>query len=169
LLRRCSTPWTPPAFSGTQSHTAPSSPPCPRAANGLLVRAGSQRTAATMHADTLIGTQCSVMHSQEHSAFLVLDVACLKVALVLSLSHYPRLSQHDCCLPFPCIHAQTMQPCNRPPSAPPPAAAYRLPPTSGKHTLFVFSACWVCSHNASSSRRGLVNSSMQCQWTGQSN
>jgi hypothetical protein len=22
---------------------------------------------------------------------------------------YPQLSQYNCCLPFPCIHAQTMQ------------------------------------------------------------
>jgi hypothetical protein len=30
---------------------------------------------------------------------------------VILLHGCPRLSQHDCCLPFPCIHAQTMQHC----------------------------------------------------------
>jgi hypothetical protein len=38
------------------------------------------------------------------------------VALV-PLLHCPRLSQYDCCLPFPCIHAQTMQHCQHPHTA----------------------------------------------------
>jgi hypothetical protein len=29
----------------------------------------------------------------------------------------PRLSQYDCCLPFPCIYAQTMQHCQHPHTA----------------------------------------------------
>jgi hypothetical protein len=29
----------------------------------------------------------------------------------------PRLSQYDCCLPIPCIHAQTMQHCQHPHTA----------------------------------------------------
>jgi hypothetical protein len=39
---------------------------------------------------------------------MIRDVAC-------SFKHCsPRLSQHDCCLPFSCIHAQTMQHCQHP-------------------------------------------------------
>jgi hypothetical protein len=35
----------------------------------------------------------------------------------VTLLHCPRLSQYDCCLPFPCIHAQTMQHCQHPHTA----------------------------------------------------
>jgi hypothetical protein len=33
---------------------------------------------------------------------------------IVTLLHCPRLSQYDCCLPFPCIYAQTMQHCQHP-------------------------------------------------------
>jgi hypothetical protein len=33
---------------------------------------------------------------------------------VFTLLHGPRLSQYDCCLPFPCMHAQIMQHCQHP-------------------------------------------------------
>jgi hypothetical protein len=35
----------------------------------------------------------------------------------LTLLHCPRRSQHYCCLPFPCIHEQTMQHCQHPHTA----------------------------------------------------
>jgi hypothetical protein len=35
----------------------------------------------------------------------------------VTLLHCPRLSQYDCCLPFPCIHAQTKQHCQHPHTA----------------------------------------------------
>jgi hypothetical protein len=39
---------------------------------------------------------------------------CHDYCCYISLLHCPRLSQYDCCLPFPCIHAQTMQHCQHP-------------------------------------------------------
>jgi hypothetical protein len=36
---------------------------------------------------------------------------------IVTLLHCPRLSQYDCSLPFPCIHAQTMQHCQHPHTA----------------------------------------------------
>jgi hypothetical protein len=38
-------------------------------------------------------------------------------AKLVTLLHCPRLSQYDCCLPFPCIYALTMQHCQHPNTA----------------------------------------------------
>jgi hypothetical protein len=41
----------------------------------------------------------------------------LVICYIDTLLHCPRFSQYDCCLPFPCIHAQTMQHCQHPHTA----------------------------------------------------
>jgi hypothetical protein len=55
-------------------------------------------------------------------AFCQLVTKCMNVHYsrpfyIVALLHCPRLSQYDCCLPFPCIHAQTMQHCQHPHTA----------------------------------------------------